>query len=328
MRMISLIASALLVAVIAESTQAQDEKPGVRGGGGPSIITALGSEWNISTTGGTDGGAFTGSCDGSPGLTINDARSADGDGDMYDNAWGIWVDGSPFAPAAINVNGNQVTAGPESLSGLDVSMEYLFSDVIEAGRTLVTFTNPTGSPITVSVEVPANFGSDSSTTIVTTSSGDTGFTTADGWVITWDTSSEINTSVFQGPNASVTPSSVTETVYSCSSVDGLGATFDLTIPAGGTQALMFFMGIAEIDGTGSTDTANAEANAQQFSDFGTIDTSLTGDLTQQQLDQIVNWTGQGTGPAPSVSIPAVSNWSLITLILLMLGIPAIIAIRK
>ena len=326
MKLQTTILFSALLAAGAVSAQT-DDKP-ARGGGLQTITTALGSDWDIDLDGGTDGGAFTGGCDGSPGLTIQDARSADGDGDMYDNAWGIWVDGTPFAPAAINVNGNQVTAGPESLSGLDVSMEYLFSDVIEAGRTLVTFTNPTGSPITVSVDVPANFGSDSSTTIVTTSSGDTSFTTADGWVITWDTGSEINTSVFQGPNASVTPELVTEAVYTCSSVDGLGATFDLTIPAGGTQALMFFMGIAEIDGTGSTDTANAEANAQQFSDFGTIDTSLTGDLTQQQLDQIVNWTGQGTGPAPSVSVPAVSNWSLLILIMLMLGVPAFVAIRK
>jgi hypothetical protein len=326
MKLQTTILFSALLAVGAVSAQS-DDKP-ARGGASQTITTALGSEWDIVLDGGTDGGAFTGACDGSPGLSIEDARSADGDGDMYDYAWGIWVDDVPFAPATFNVNGNQVTAGPESLSGLDVSMEYLFSDVIEAGRTLVTFTNSSGSPITVSVDVPANFGSDSSTTIVTTSSGDTSFTIADGWAITWDNSSEINTSVFQGPNASVMPSSFTETVFDCSSGDGLGATFDLTIPAGGTQALMFFMGIGEIDGTGSTDTANAEINAQQFSDFSTIDTSLTSDLTQQQLDQIVNWTGQGTAPPPSVPVPAMSSWSLITLILLMLGIPAFIAIRR
>ncbi len=319
----------LLSALMAAGTvSAQiDDKP-ARGGASETITTALGSDWDITNSGGTDGGAFTGTCDSSPGLSIEDAQSTDGDGDMYDNAWGIWVDGVPFAPATFNVNGNQVTAGPESLSGLDISMEYLFSDVIEAGRTLATFTNPTGSPITVSVDVPANFGSDDDTTIVSTSSGDTSFTTADGWVITWDTSSEINTSVFQGPDAGVTPSSVTQTVFDCADPDGLGATFVLTIPAGATQALMFFMGIAEIDGTGSTDTANAEANAQQFSDFNMIDTSLTGDLTQQQLDQIVNWTGRGTVPMSSVSVDALSNWALVTLILLMIGIPAFILIRR
>lgn len=328
MRTNHLITSALLAAVALAPLHAQDEKPNTRGvSGQTTITTALGSDWDISNSGGTDGDAFSGTCtgDADSGLTIVDAQSADGDGDMYDNAWGIWVDDVSFAPTIFGVNGNQVTAGPVSLSGLDVSMEYLFSDVIEAGRTIATFTNPTGSPISVSVDVPANFGSDSDTTIVTTSSGDTTFATDDGWAVTWDTSSEINTSVFQGPNPSVPPTSFTETVFSCAGTEGLGATFDLTVPAGGTQSLMFFMGIAEIDGTGSTDTANASANAQQFSSFDTIDGSLTGDLTRDELNTIVNW---GLAEAPALAVPALSPWSLLLLSVLLLGLPLLVIYHR
>lgn len=68
------------------------------------------------------------------------------------------------------------------MSGLDVTLQYHFSDTIEAGRILASFANPTGSPISVQVDIPNNFGSDGNTTIVTTSSGDTTFDTADGWV--------------------------------------------------------------------------------------------------------------------------------------------------
>lgn len=284
------------------------------------ITTALGSEWNVRLDGGTDGTAFTGSCDSSPALNLNDARSTTGDGDMYDNAWSVWVDDSPFAPAAISVAGNVVTAGPETLSGLAVSLEYRFSDTIEAFRTLATFSNPTANPITVAVDVPVNFGSDSSTTVVTTSSGDTSFTVADGWVVTWDTSSEINTTVFYGPGGGVTPVAVTQTVFSCAGTQGAGASFNLTVPAGAVQRLMFFAGIAEIDGTGDSDTTNAAANAQQFSSLATIDASLTADLSPTVLATIANWNPVAQPPAPPTAIPVIPGWGLVLLVLSMLGL--------
>jgi hypothetical protein len=328
------VAFSIALASAASAQTTADADKSIRGAAiNQTITTALGTEWEISNSGGTSGTAFSGSCTGNPnsGFSIVDAATQDGDGDMYDYGWSIWVDDTIFAsPAGFTVSGNTASSGPETLSGLTVSMEYLFSDVIEAGRLIATFANPTASPISVSVDVPINFGSDSSTTIITTASGDTTFTTADGWGMTWDTSSEINTSVFFGPGATVTPSAVTEQVFGCAGSQGLGATFDLTIPAGGTQALMFFMGIGEIDGTGSTDIANAQTNAQQFGSFATIDASLTGDLTQQELDQIVNWTGSGVTPPPTpgVAIPTLSTWSLLLLALLMLGLPMTLALRR
>jgi len=173
---------------------------------------------------------------------------------------------------------------------------------------------------------PANFGSDDSTTIVTTSSGDTTFSLADSWAITWDTSNEINTSVFYGPNAGVLPTSFTQTVFDCADPDGLGATFDFTVPAGATQRLMFFAGIAEIDGTGDSDTANAAANAQQFNQFETIDSSLTSDLTPSQLASVLNWSPATAGPA--TSIPTLSNWALVLLGALMLGLASVVILRR
>lgn len=320
--------TAVLIAALLAlgSAFAQTDDKGLTRGGASTVTTALGTQWDITDTGGTDGGAFSGSCDSSPGFLIQDASSTTGDSDMYDNAWGIWVDGAPFAPPPFTVNGNRVTAGPASLSGLDVSMEYLFSDVIEAGRILATFTNPTGSPITVSVDVPANFGSDGSTTIVTTSSGDTTFSLADQWAITWDNSTEINTSVFYGPNGGVLPTAFTQTVFDCAGPEGLGATFDFTVPAGATQRLMFFAGIAEIDGTGDSDTANATANAQQFNQFETIDASLTSDLTPDQIASVLNWSPATA--APATSVPTLSTWALVLLGALMLGLASIVILRR
>lgn len=282
------------------------------------ITTALGSDWGLRNTGGTGGGAFSGSCDDSPGLTIEDARSANGDGDMYDNAFGVWIDNVVFvAPGTVDLTGLTLTAGPVAMSGLDVTMQYHFSDVVEAVRSLSTFTNPTDSPITVTVEAANNFGSDSGTTIVGTSSGDTSYTLADSWVTTWDGSSEINTTAFATPGADVLPDSYTQTVFDCSGTQGMGATFTLTVPAGSTQSLVFFGGIAEIDGTGDNDTANAMANAAMFESLSTVDSSLTGDLSPAQISQIVNYVGVPVAVPDMLPVPTLSQWALYALMALL-----------
>lgn len=279
---------------------------GAAGAQAQTVTTALGTDWFFTTNGGTDAGAFSGSCSASAGVLLSDANTADGDGDMYDNAWGIWVDGTPLS-GALSISGSIATVAPQTLSGLSVSSEYRFSDTIEAFRLLASFTNPTGSPISVTVEVPANFGSDSNTTLVSTSSGDATFDLGDNWAQTWDTSSEINTSVFYLPGAGLTPSSYTQTVFNCAGNQGLGATFALTVPANSTRRLMFFAGIGEIDGSGSTDTANATANAQQFNSFETIDSSLTAGISPAEASEIVNATATATeqpaAPIPVLPLP-------------------------
>ena len=291
------------------------------------VTTALGSIWYLTNTGDTDGGAFSGSCQYTPGLTIQDARSANGDGDMYDNAFGIWVDNAVFvAPATVDLTGTTLTAGPVAMSGLDTTVQYHFSDVVEAVRSLVTFTNPSAGPITVTVEVANNFGSDSNTTVVGTSSGDTAYTLADSWVTTWDNNSEINTTAFATPGATVMPDSYTQTVFNCAGPEGMGATFTLTVPAGATQSLVFFGGIAEIDGTGDTDTANAMANAMMFESLSTVDPSLTSDLTPVQISQIVNYVGEPV-LIPDVPVPTLSQWALFALMVLM-GLVGFGAVRR
>ncbi|MBT8076497.1 MAG: IPTL-CTERM sorting domain-containing protein, partial [Gammaproteobacteria bacterium] len=168
----------------------------------------------------------------------------------------------------------------------------------------------------VTVEVANNFGSDSGTTIVGTSSGDTSYTLADSWVTTWDGSSEINTTAFATPGAVVTPDSYTQTVFNCAGPQGMGATFTLTVPAFATQSLVFFGGIAEIDGTGDTDTANAMANAMMFESLSTVDPSLTSDLSPAQVAQIVNYVGEPV-LIEDVPVPTLSQWALLVLMVLM-----------
>ncbi len=79
-----------------------------------------------------------------------------------------------------------LTADPASLSGLDVTVQYRVFSAGDTVRTLVSLTNPSGSAIDADVEVAHNWGSDSSSQVVGTSSGDDTFGTDDRWLVTAD----------------------------------------------------------------------------------------------------------------------------------------------
>ena len=169
-------------------------------------------------------------------------------------------------------------------------------DAFDVGmmRVLDSFQNPTAATINVVVEMPVNFGSDNTTTIGATSSGDLVFTTADRWLITSDgpvPSDPVNTTVLAGPGApALTPVSVTQTVFDCSFPNGAGWTFNLSVPAGATRRLMAYAGLEDMVGTGNT-VAGAIANAAIFNDAMLLHTTtdLTSGLTAPQLLEIVNW---------------------------------------
>lgn len=258
------------------------------------VMPALGAtSWEVTNTGGTTlGTAFTGACDDTAGFAINDATSASGDIDAYDYAYSIWVNGVIFeAPDPVDLTGNTVTAGPMVMSGLNVSVEYSFSDMVQAGRIRAIFQNPTGNPVNISVDIPVNLGSGGATVIEATSSGDAVFNAADRWVVTSDgvpAGDPANTTVLWGAGAAVMPSSVTTTVFGCGGTEGVGATFDITIPANSTRQLMLFAGLGDVTGMGNT-VAGAVANATMFDDNDTIDPSLLAGIPDGDLGDIINW---------------------------------------
>ncbi len=258
------------------------------------IITALGTEWDVENNTSPSGTAFGGSCS-SSGMHINDAESTTGDSDLYDDAFGIWINDTAFiAPDPVDLTGNTITAGPVAMSGLNVTMVYDFSDTIEAVRSTVTLQNPTGSAIVVTLDIANNFGSDSNTTIVATSSGDLVFTTADSWVVTWDNSSEINTTAITTPGNGLTPDSVTDTVFSCAGTQGFGARYTANVPAGSSTDLRFGGAIAEIDGAGDSDPSRAVAQVSSVFSFAGISA-----------------VSSSVGATP---IPALPLWGLLSLI--------------
>ena len=153
-------------------------------------------------------------------------------------------------------------------------------------RSTVSLTNSGSAAVTIPFTVATNVGSDSNTRVLGTSSGDTTVSTADRWRVTDDNGSNpdaVNTSVLAGPGQIAAPPTATsQTVFTCSGTEGLQATYNVTIPAGGTRAMMFFNELSAPGGNGLTTAARFNTNPSA------TDELLTG-LSEAQRDSIVNW---------------------------------------
>lgn len=272
--------------------------------------------WDIDNNGGTTTGApFTGDCDNPGGLNILDATSPGGDNDAFDNGWNIFINEALFnAGDVVDITGTTVTAGPVPMSNLNVTVEYYFSTTAGLGRIRPIFSNPTGSPITVRVEVPVNFGSDDATVYETTSSGDTVVTTADRWVISSEGSlGEYNTTVMYGPGApAVTPSAYTTTVFNCYSTHGLGATFLVTVPAGATRSLVFFAGLGAITRTTDSLAGAISAAAAFDGPLAALPAEWLTGLDATALSEVLNWDPRFVPPVVG-PIPTLSQCGLLLL---------------
>lgn len=268
------------------------------------------SQWNISderitSNGLPSGGSCTGGAAGS-GASIVDANIPAGS-DAFDYAGMIWVNNTQVG-GNLSAAGSRVTFSPVSISGLNAQIIY---DVLGTSATLRVFLrlqNPTGSAIAVPVDYASNFGSDSSTQVRGSSSGDVSFTSADSWVVTSDfaDSDPVNTTVIFGAGAaSVTASSVSQTVFSCAGTEGVSSRYNVSVPAGETIALVFFQQLNDT-------TPNALAEALSF-DSPDLDSDLLAGLSAGELALVQNFDF-GASPAPpstSEPIPTMSQYGLI-----------------
>ena len=215
----------------------------------------------------------------------------------------LWVDNT-LVGGNLSVAGNTVTFSAVSISGLTVQIEYHLFSTSATLRNYTSFTNPTGGDITVTVDFANNFGSDGNTQIIASSSGDLAFGTDDRWVVTDDFSTTAgdpaNTTVFYGPGSpAVTSGSVSQTVFSCAGTQGLLATYSMTVPAGGTRALMLFH---QMNNT----STNGVSAATLFDVTPVPGDDLVTGLTAAQVGQVVNW-GDVTPPEVTAALVPVKD---------------------
>jgi MYXO-CTERM domain-containing protein len=220
--------------------------------------------------------------------------------DSYDVGQSLKVDGAYFPDATATqvseLSGRQVVFGPMTMSGLEVTRKVYVPSTEGWARFVEIFDNPTAAPISVTVQIETNFGSDSSTVTTATSSGDTTFTTADYWAATDDSSDgSADPSLVHNywtPGAQVAPSAVSETTYSCAGTQGHLVTFDLTVPANGTLALMHF----------ASQNGNRANAASTGAALQATPPASTQGLTPDELTAIVNFSTNAPPVADADSI--------------------------
>ncbi|WP_315861165.1 beta strand repeat-containing protein [Anatilimnocola floriformis] len=259
-----------------------------------------GSSWSFSDDVTTTNGLPTGgsSSIGVPGdgASIEDATIGV-QNDAFDFAAKVWVNDSVVG-GSLTDNAPNINFAPSVKSVLNVNYSYYLAADSATLRALLTLSNPTASDITVPVDYAGNFGSDASTTVAATSSGDTTFAANDRWLVTDDGNSidPANTTVLAGPfSPDVLPSTVSPVVFSANVDSGQGvlARYSVTVPAGQSRSLMFFQKI-------NTTSALATSEAPTFFNTNPAqDSDLVAGLSAAQLARIVNWDFGGLIVAPT-----------------------------
>jgi hypothetical protein len=278
-------------------------------------VTANGFQWEMSNACGTDDGLPTGIANGSAALGVLDVAGPSGV-DAFDCGGVVWVGNTAVADddGTVDVSpsgGDQVvTPSTMTIGGLRVTDTYRVFSGGNIARILVRLENTTGADVSTTVTYASNFGSDATTTVAGTSSGDTSFTTADRWLVTADgpVSGDdlVNTTVLYGPGSvDVTPSSVSQSVFDAGGREGAMATFPVTVPAGSTRFLMLFQQV----GGGGNGTQNAAivAAAAVWNTPLVASSPLLAGLAPADAASILNWTHVVATPpttGPPATIPA------------------------
>ena len=234
------------------------------------------------------------------GYGISEAGIIDGKGDAFDGGAGIAVNGTVFNQPGSQVDMTTTVDGvflntitPMDIGGINTTYNY-FMTGNNTLRAVGSFTNTTGLSANVAVIFGGNLGSDNDTTIFATSSGDLVYNAgSDTFYVSGQAAGQ---DVFQtnylfaaGSNFP-TFGRVGGTLGGNGSFNSIG--YDLTIAAGETKSLMWFVQFSETVTAATADVAN-------FTDLATLDAAgLLAGLTQTELDRIENWQPR-TVPEPS-----------------------------
>ncbi len=248
-------------------------------------------------------------------------------GDWIDAAFGVAVEGVLFAnpDGTVDLTRDTVTTDTAAVSGVNVKVEMAFSQgrpgVV---RVLYSFTNATASPVTKSIAIGGNLGSDNNTTAQWSADGDATIEATDGWYISSDNivvggdtgTDPIFTLARFETGADLIPvaTSIAGTTDGIGNKDDFAETFELDIPANSTRRILIF---AEMSRT----LTEAKASAASFSTAATMSSEgLFGGLSNTERAEVVNFDVPAGGGGGGSLDPA----SLMTLS----GVLALIGLRR
>jgi hypothetical protein len=178
--------------------------------------------------------------------------------------------------AGVDLSGRQITVGPSSTTGLNITRKVFVPSAGKFARYLEVLTNPTLGPITVDVAIDGRIGSDSHTRLVVDPA-----TTSNTYAITDSNGTCCYSTlgfVIAGPNSAVP---ATGAGFANGSGD-FGYRWHVTVPPGQTVMLMHFAIQRDV-----TDSAGATAMAQALTSLADSD-ALAG-LTPAEKAQILNF---------------------------------------
>lgn len=214
-----------------------------------------------------------------------DGSILDGSADAYDG--GMALGGFPFLDTAgTEEDGREIVIGPgspEGSEGISVTRKIFVPADHAWARFLEVVTNTGSVTTTYSLDIVTNFGSDSETRVIGTSSGDAVFDPGDKWVVTDDqdaTGDPTLLHVIRGADAAA-PSSASV------GEDFLNFTYDLTLAPGESRIVMHFA-------SQNPDQATALAKGPVLASRG--EEALAG-LSDDEISRIVNFDAFMPEPA-------------------------------
>jgi hypothetical protein len=266
-------------------------------------VAGGGATWTFSNQQGTSNGVATGGrCVDAPAFGVEDEKlaSTPARDDAFDGGLLVFVGGNPVRTPTVLSDGQTLTTSPQTLAGLDVSLEYAALQDTPTLRTRVLLTNPGTTDVTTTVQVATNFGSDDKTTVRAANDGAATNGPGTRWVVTSDQKEPseadvVNTSVIAGPGRIAVAPVTSSTVFDCTDPDGLLAEYAITIPAGTTRALLLFNEIHD------SITAATETSAR-FDTTPASGDALVAGLDAPALLAVANWDFCGTLLASFASI--------------------------
>lgn len=225
--------------------------------------------------------------------SVDDAKHGSGS-DAFDGALPLYVDGRPFtvpSETANKIGTHTIQSPTRTLSGLKVSRVGHTIPDEPILRELIKFANPSK---TKTVRVPATFateyGSDTETVVLASSSGDAVFNRRDRWGITADDPTAVSdpavTLVNYGkgtvlkPINQVGPFSTPDDGNAVSGADCAIDTFLLKLKPKQTGYLMFFLELND------SITAASEG-ARKFNSKSAA--GLLGGMSKSQQARVLNW---------------------------------------
>ncbi len=228
---------------------------------------------------------------------------SDGTSDAYDGGMSLAGFGS-FSTAATEAGGREIVIGPQISAGVEVRRKIYVPTNANFARYLEIVTNTTAAPVTRTVTINTNLGSDGGEQFVSTSSGDSFFTIDDNWLVTDDSAGfndPVVTHVIAGDGA-LRPASASR------SFDQVSYSYNLELAPGETKIVMHFAAQNSVRTTAVDQAATLAALQGHALDFvSPIEAARIVNFRANSFDQFRFDVTQGTTLSIRTTTPGGGN---------------------